>query len=183
MSQRRPLGALRRPDKILITLFSVTLTVALAVGIFNYQQRTKLTVEGTREWYRGNEDVPQPDVLRFPKTTLELLDVTHPHLFFQTIMFFLLCHIFSLTQVSDGLKVTLYVLSFGSVLAEAALPWFIRYLAGGFAPFLVVSTAVMSLVILTLLVVPIKEMWWSKAVIAPPPPARSTRHRQSARGR
>ena len=98
--------------------------------------------------------------MKFPKTTLELLDVTHPHLFFQTIMFFLLCHIFSLTQVADGVKITLYGIAFGSVLTEAGLPWLIRYIGGGFAPFLLVSTLILSGSILTLLVVPIKEMWW-----------------------
>jgi hypothetical protein len=162
MAARRPLWALRTPDRILITLFSITLTVALMVGVINYQKRTQLTVRGTQEWYRGNEGDPDPAVLKFPKTTLELLDVTHPHLFFQTIMFFLLCHIFSLTQASDGLKVTLYSVAFGSVLTEAGLPWLIRYLGGAFAPFLLVSTFVLTGTILTLLVVPIKEMWWPR---------------------
>jgi hypothetical protein len=162
MAARRPLWALRTPDRILITLFSVTLTVALLVGVINYHQRTELTVKGTQEWYRGNEGDAAPAVLKFPKTTLELLDVTHPHLFFQTIMFFLLCHIFSLTQTSDRLKIALYGIAFGSVLTEAGLPWLIRYFAGGFAPFLLVSTVVLSGTILTLLVVPIKEMWWPR---------------------
>lgn len=163
MATRRPLWALRTPDRILITLFSLTLTVALGVGVINYHQRTELTIQGTEEWYRGNEGDAHPETLKFPKTTLELLDVTHPHLFFQTIMFFLLCHIFSLTQVGDRLKTLLYVISFGSVLTEAGLPWLIRYLGPGFAPFLLVSTAILSGTILTLLVVPVKEMWWPRA--------------------
>jgi len=160
MATRKPLWALRRPDRILITLFSITLTVALLVGVINYHQRTQLTVKGTQEWYRGNEADPDPAVMKFPRTTLELLDVTHPHLFFQTIMFFLLCHIFSLTQTGDRLKITLYGIAFGSVLTEAGFPWLIRYAGGGFAPFLLVSTFVLTATILTLLVVPIKEMWW-----------------------
>lgn len=163
MAARRPLWALRTPDRILITLFSLTLTIALTVGVINYHQRTQLTVQGTEEWYRGNEEDPDPAELRFPKTTLELLDVTHPHLFFQTIMFFLLCHIFSLTQTADGVKITLYGIAFGSVLTEAGLPWLIRYLGGGFAPFLLISTLVLTGTILTLLVVPIKEMWWPQS--------------------
>lgn len=176
-SSRKPIGALRRSDKILITLFSVTLAVALTVGVINYHQRTDLTVKGTQEWYRGNETDPNAEALKFAKSPLELLDVTHPHLFFQTIMFFILCHIFSLTQVRERWKVTIYVVSFVSVLTEAMFPWLIRYMSGFFAPFLIVSTAIMSLTILILLIVPIKEMWWPPSVAAAGPPHRPRRRR------
>ena len=108
-ASRKPLQALRKSDKILITLFCLTISVALGVGIFNYQQRTELTVQGTEEWYRGNESDPDPSSLKFAKTKMELLDVTHPHLFFQSIMFFILCHIFSLTRASDRTKTILFL--------------------------------------------------------------------------
>lgn len=162
-ASKRRLRTLPRTDKILITLFAVMLTVALAVGVLNYLPRTGLTVQGTQEWYRGNEDNPHPEQLRFAKTPLELLDVTHPHLFFQTIMFFILCHIFSLSEVSDRWKVALYSVGFGSILSGAALPWLIRYVSGAFAPLMILSGSVMTLSVLVLLIVPLREMWWSRA--------------------
>jgi hypothetical protein len=172
---RRPLHSLRKSDKILITLFCITISVALAVGIFNYHQRTQLTVQGTEEWYLGNESDPDPRSMKFAKTRLELLDVTHPHLFFQSIMFFILCHIFSLTKVSDRIKIILYGLAFGSVLSEAALPWLIRYGTAAFSPLLLVSTSVMSISLLVLMALPIREMWWSTGT-AVQPPRRVARH-------
>jgi hypothetical protein len=176
-SSRKPIGALRRSDKILITLFSVTLAVALTIGVVNYHQRTSLTIQGTQDWYRGNEADANPESLKFAKTPLELLDVTHPHLFFQTIMFFILCHIFSLTQVAERWKVAIYVVSFVSVLTEALFPWLIRYMSGFFAPFLIASTTIMTVTILILLVVPIKEMWWPRAESAAGIPHRPRRRR------
>lgn len=172
---RRRLANLRRPDKILITLFSVTLAVALCVGVLNYYERTQLTAQGTREWYRGNEWTPDATAMKFAKTPLELLDVTHPHLFFQTIMFFILCHIFSLSEVSDRRKVAVYAVAFGSVLTEAGFPWLIRYVSGAFAPFMIVSSAAMTLSVLTLLVVPVKEMWWPRKQSALPVRTRARR--------
>jgi hypothetical protein len=173
MGGRKPLSALRRPDKILITLFSVALAVAMFVGVANYYHRTHLTVEGTSQWYRGNEDQQDPQVMRFPKTVLELLEVTHPHLFFQSIMFFVLCHIFSLSRVSDRRKMWLYGLAFGSVFTEAGLPWLIRFGSDLFSPLLLLSTSVMSISILILLIVPIREMWF--VVTKPLPPPRRVR--------
>jgi len=162
-ASRRRLATLHRPDKILITLFSATLAIALMVGVLNYYERTQLTVQGTQEWYRGNESDPQAATMKFAKTPLELLDVTHPHLFFQTIMFFILCHIFSLSSIRDRHKVLVYAVAFGSVLTEAGLPWLIRYVSGAFAPLMIVSSALMSVSVLVLLVVPVKEMWWTPA--------------------
>ena len=159
MGGRRPLVAMRKSDKILITLFSCAIAVAMLVGVTNYYLRTHLTVEGTETWYRGNETVAEPESIRFAKTPLELLDVTHPHLFFQSIMFFVLCHIFSLSRVSERRKIVLYAAAFASVLSEAGLPWLIRFGSGVFAPFLIVSTAVMSVSILILVAVPLVEMW------------------------
>jgi hypothetical protein len=121
--------------------------------------RTHLTVEGTEAWYRGNETLAEPEAIHFAKTPLELLEVTHPHLFFQSIMFFILCHIFSLSQVSERRKLWLYAIAFGSILSEAGLPWLIRFGSGVFAPFLIASTTIMSVAILILVSVPLLEMW------------------------
>ena len=167
-SSRRPLAALRKADKILISLFTMAIAVAMLVGVLNFYERTHLTVQGTEEWLRGNEEDPNPESLHFPKTALELLDVTHPHLFFQSLMFFILCHIFSMTQVGDRRKITLYLIAFGTVFTEAGLPWLIRFASGLFSPLLVASTTVMSLTILILLIVPVREMWGSAVPQASP---------------
>ena len=67
-ASKRRLATLRRPDKILITLFSVSLVIALVVGMLNYHQRTQLSTQGTEEWYRGNEADIDAKSMKFAKT-------------------------------------------------------------------------------------------------------------------
>lgn len=147
--------------RVLITCFSVCMVIAMAVGALNYQVRTGLTVEGTRQWYAGNADAGEDlERLLFPKTAGELMDVTHPHLFSESFMFFILCHIFALTRVRSRVKTTTYLLCFGNVLVDCAGPWLIRFVSPGFAPLQVVSPITLSLLALYVMAVPIKEMWW-----------------------
>lgn len=149
------------PTRVLITCFMVTMVIAVAVGVLNYKVRTGLTVDGTEQWYRGNEGAGgEAQRLLFPKTAVELMDVTHPHLFDQAILFFILCHLFALTRVRPRLKTTIYVLSFANVLVDCSGPWLIRYVSPAFAPVQVLSPISMSILVLILIAVPLKEMWW-----------------------
>lgn len=150
-----------RPTKVMITAFLVTVAAALAVGVINYRVRTGLVPSGAVEWYRGNAATAGPgEPLLFEKTPLELLDATHPHLFGQAFLFFVLCHIFALTPVRPRLKSTLYLAAFASVLVDAAAPWLIRYVSPAFGWLQVLGTAVMVLAFLILVWVPLREMWF-----------------------
>lgn len=148
------------PTKVMITAFIVTVAVAIAVGVANYRVRTGLVPRGAAAWYRGNEATPAPgQAVLYEKTPLELLDATHPHLFGQAFLFFVLCHLFALAAVSPRLKMTVYVASFASVLVDAASPWLIRYVSPAFGWLQVAGTLVMVTSFLVLVVVPLKEMW------------------------
>lgn len=147
--------------RILITCFYFMISLAVAVGVINYKVRTHLSSEGTVAWYLGNEDAPgEVTELLFPKTTLQLLDVTHPHLFEQTLIVFVLCHFFGLTRVRDPWKRWIYVLSFSSVLLDVGTPWLIRFVSPGFAPVHLFGTGLLSVMFLVLILVPLYEMWW-----------------------
>jgi hypothetical protein len=148
--------------RLLITCFYVMMTLAVLVGVVNYKVRTGLTPQGTAAWYRGNEDAAEPaGELLFPKSTRELLDVTHPHLFEQSLIVFVLCHLFGLTRVHERRKRIVYVSSFAAVLLDIGVPWLTRFAGPGFAPVHVASSLFLAAMFLVLMVKPLHEMWWS----------------------
>lgn len=146
--------------RVLLTLFDVMIVIATAIGILMYRVRTGLTPAGTRAWYLGNEGTAAAgQEMLFPRSFGELLDVTHPHAFEQSFLFFILCHLFALTNVSSRVKIAVYVASFGSVAVDLATPYLIRYVSPAFAPLQIVNGIFMSVVLLVLIAVPLYEMW------------------------
>ncbi len=143
--------------RVMITAFMMTVAVAVAVGVVNYRLRTGLVPSGSALWYRGGAAAGGEAL--FGKTPLELLDATHPHLFGQAFLFFVLCHVFALVPAGERLRITLYIGAFGSVLVDAAAPWLIRYVSPAFALLQVANTWVMVAVFLLLLALPLREMW------------------------
>jgi hypothetical protein len=147
--------------RILISCFYVMMALSVVVGVINYKVRTGLTVQGTSEWYRGNEDAPgEVTELRFEKSVRELLDVTHPHLFEEGLIVFVLCHLFGLTKVRERRKRWVYILSFSAVLLDTGVPWLTRFVSPGFAPVHIASTILLTTMFLILMVRPLHEMWW-----------------------
>ena len=147
--------------RVLLTLFNGTVVVATAVSILMYRVRTGLTTSGTQAYYLGNEGSARAgqDML-FARSFRELLDVTHDHAFSQPFLFFVLCHIFALTGLSDRLKITVYVASFGSVLVDLGAPYLIRYVSPALAPLQIANGVVMTVTLMALLWVPTYEMWF-----------------------
>lgn len=146
--------------KVAITAFLLTVSAAVAVGVVNYRVRTGMVPGGARDWYLGNEATAGPaDAMLFEKTPLELLDATHPHLFGQAFLFFVLCHLFALTPVRPAFKTALYCASFAAVLLDAALPWLIRFVSPAFAPLHPLALALTIGSFLLLVLVPLREMW------------------------
>jgi hypothetical protein len=147
--------------RILLTLFNGTIVLATAVSILMYRVRTGLTPAGARDYYLGNEATAGAGaVLQFTRSFRELLDVTHDHAFSQPFLFFVLCHIFALTNVRDGVKIAVYVASFLSIVVDLAAPYLIRFVSPAWAPLQVLNSVAMTLALMMLLVVPTYEMWW-----------------------
>jgi hypothetical protein len=145
--------------RVLITSFIITTAAAVALGVVMYRVRTGLTPGGAREWYRG--DAAAGALEEAAKTPQELLDATHPHLFGQAFLFFVLCHLFALTPVKHGYKVALFTAAYLAVLLDAASPWLIRFVHPGFGWLQVVGNGLTVTTFLILVMVPLREMWWS----------------------
>ena len=146
--------------RVLVTLFNTTIVIATALSIVIYRVRTGLTPGGAQSYYLGNEGTARPgEEMLFARSFRELLDVTHDHAFSQPFLFFVLCHIFALTRVSDRVKIVTYVASFGSALVDLAVPYLIRFVSPRFAALQIVNYGVMTLTLLVLVAVPTYEMW------------------------
>lgn len=153
--------------RVLLTLFNGTIALATAVGILMFRVRTGLTPSGAREYYLGNEVTAAPGAdMQFARSFKELLDVTHDHAFSQPFLFFVLCHIFALTRVSDGLKIAVYLASFASIVVDLGTPYLIRFVSPAWAALQIVNSIVMTLALLTLLLVPTYEMWWYREPVS-----------------
>jgi hypothetical protein len=147
--------------RILITCFYVMMALAVTVGVLNYKVRTGLTPQGTVEWYLGNENAEgEVSELLFAKSVREMLDVTHPHLFEEGIIIFVLCHLFGLTKVRERRKRWVYILSFSAVILDTGMPWLTRFVSSAFAPVHILSTALLTVMFVILMVRPLYEMWW-----------------------
>ena len=150
-----------RHVKVLITAFNVVVLVALLVGVVNYWDKTGMTPSGVRAWYRGNEGESEViQTMTFEKTFRELLDATHPHLFGQGVLLFILAHIVALTGLSERKKIAVYLVSFGAMLLDAAMPWLIRYVSQGLAPLSIASLILLTGMFALQAILPIREMWF-----------------------
>ncbi|HZD05627.1 MAG TPA: hypothetical protein VE173_11925, partial [Longimicrobiales bacterium] len=104
----------------------------------------------------------------YEKSPLELLDATHPHLFNQAFLFFVLGHILALCAIPPRIKIWTYAAGFGGVLVDTASPWLIRFVSPGFAYLQLTGQAAMALSFVVLVVLPLREMW----LLGGPGPAR-----------
>ena len=169
--------------RVLITVFVLVLALSVGVGIVNYQVRTGLTASGSAAWYRGSPAGPGQEAgaadsgsgaaraqegpaagplaatpLR-EKSPLELLDATHPHLFNQAFLFFVLGHIVALCAMKPRRKMALYVAGFLAVLVDTASPWLIRYVSSSMSWLQLTGHVLMAGAFVGMVGVPLREMW------------------------
>lgn len=162
--------------KALLTAFIAVVTISVGVGVVNYQVRTGLTAPGSAAWYRGapsgsgageaaartREDAAGGPLATTPlreKSPLELLDATHPHLFNQAFLFFVLGHVVALCAVRSRRKMALYVAGFLAVLLDTASPWLIRYVSPSLAWLQLTGHALMAGAFAGMVGYPLREMW------------------------
>jgi hypothetical protein len=83
-----------------------------------------LTPAAVATYYRGGE---QGEVMMFPKTFGQLLELTHAHAFTMSVVFLILAHLFVSTSVSDRFKAGALVAAFLGLLGDLTAPWLVRY--------------------------------------------------------
>ena len=134
------------------------MTVAIGLGFLNYYERTGFSPQKTVRYYCGDEeeDLNRPvseeenrarleEGLAFPKSYRELLEVTHTHIFSIPIVVFILSRILAMTHSREGLKITIYGVSFMGIILNLASPWLIRYACHHFVVLFTISNILLIL--------------------------------------
>lgn len=145
------------PQKVVITLFLLCVAVGLSLNVWIGATKHGWTSDGVADYYRGNEER-----MMFGKTTMELAETTHVHLFTMSILWLILGHLFVLTGWPAPLKGVVVIGSFVGMAAELAAPWLVRSV-GGWAWLKFAAGYLMGAGWLCMTLVPIYEMWWVRS--------------------
>jgi hypothetical protein len=86
--------------------------------------RIGLSPAAIAAYYRGSES---GDVMTFPKTFGQLLEVTHAHAFVMGVVFLILAHLFVATSVGARVKAIVLLVTFAGTVGDLAGPWLVRY--------------------------------------------------------
>ena len=98
--------------------------------------RISLSPRAIADYYRGSE---AGDVMTFPKTFGQLLEVTHAHAFMMAVVFLILAHLFVATSMPASFKAAVLAATFAGTLGDLVTPWLVRYVSGSFAWILLAS--------------------------------------------
>ena len=158
----------RHSTKILTSLGLVGLFLGLLSAALLTLSRTGITPSEVNRYYRG-EAVAAGSLdqlmaeIPVRRSFAELADVTHLHLTGGSILLFLLCHLLALCDISERLRITLYLVGFLSFITTFASPWLIVYLSPKFAWLFGPAIVTFICSLFCLMVLPLKEMWCSSA--------------------
>lgn len=147
-----------RRTKVTYTALLLYLLFGLVTIVAIESLKTGWTPQGVSDYYRGNEQK-----FMFEKTPLEMLEVTHMHLFSVPVVFFILAHAFSMTTLSEKIRLRVVGAAFASVFFSIGSPWLIRFGSAGLSGFKVAADLVLATTLVIMTVYPIYEMWWKPA--------------------
>jgi hypothetical protein len=119
-----------RPLRLIYGAFLVVICPGLLTQMGFQIGRIGVTPHAIAVYYRGSE---AGDVMAFPKTFGQLLEVTHAHAFVMGITFLILAHLFVATSTSERFKVIVLAGTFVGTLGDLAAPWLVRYGAAWWA--------------------------------------------------
>ena len=80
---------LARPVKSFLGVFLVLLSIGYFSGLAFVAQTEATTPHGIEENYNGNEDQEEPQVLKFKKSSREMLTIFHTHVLSISMIFFI----------------------------------------------------------------------------------------------
>lgn len=146
-----------RRTKVVYTALLAYLLLGLATIIAIEALKTGWTPQGVADYYRGNEAQ-----MKFEKTPLEMLEVSHMHLFSVPVVFFILGHAFMMTTLPDAKKYRIVGASVLAVFLSIGSPWFIRFGSPAFGWVKVAADLVLAATLLMMVIYPVYEMWWMK---------------------
>lgn len=110
--------------------FLVLAAIGLATQLGFQVGRIGVTPHAIALYYRGGDS---GEVMTFPKTFFQLLELTHAHAFMMAVIFLILAHLFAATAQSPTVKAAFVTLTFAGMLGDLTAPWLVRYAGPGWA--------------------------------------------------
>lgn len=105
-----------RPIKLFIGSFVVILSFGYFTGLLFVTETSANSPTGIEENYLGNEDDEEAEVMKFRKSSREMLTIVHTHVLSMSFIFFLLGIVVWLTSIPTSWKLFLTVEPFLSVI-------------------------------------------------------------------
>ena len=168
-----PLAYTDRNTRLLITLFLLTMLVAIGVAELNVYDKVGRLRSGVVERYGPDSSSSRSpaDAASLPSendalvarmnTFSQLLDVTHSHVFELPLVMFVLAHFLMRSRVAEWFKLANYLgSSLGTILFLAA-PWTVRYISVHTAILLYVGAIAIGITATIMIFVPVWDMWRS----------------------
>ncbi|MEK9604152.1 MAG: hypothetical protein VW127_07000 [Flavobacteriaceae bacterium] len=113
------------PIKSFLAVFLFLLSIGYFTGLLFVSQTEATTPIGIEENYNGNEDIENPKVLKFKKSSREMLTIIHTHVLSISIIFFLTGILLWGTEESVFRKKILSIEPFVSILVTFGGIYFI----------------------------------------------------------
>ena len=127
----------------------------LTIGVFQGVQ-IGVRLSEVAAYYRGGDT---ETAMTFPKTFVQLLEVTHFHAFTMGVVFLILGHLLLATGLSGRWKLGLLLGAFAGSMGDLAGGWLIRYVAAGFALLQLLAWLALWVGYGGMIVAPLWEMW------------------------
>ena len=102
--------------KLLIFAFIIVLSIGFFTGLLFVSETSSANPEGIEEHYLGNEADENASIMKFKKSSREMLTLVHNHTISMSIIFFLVGLILSTTLINKRLKLFLLIEPFVSVI-------------------------------------------------------------------
>ncbi|CAI8215625.1 MAG: Uncharacterised protein [Flavobacteriaceae bacterium] len=116
MSNQFLIKNLSVPIKYFIGAFLILLSIGYFTGLAFVAQTDSTTPQGIEENYNGNEDEDAPKVLKFKKSSREMLTIIHTHVLSISMIFFMTGILLWCTEQRVLIKKILSIEPFVSVL-------------------------------------------------------------------
>lgn len=116
MSNQFLIKNLSVPIKYFIGAFLILLSIGYFTGLAFVAQTDSTTPQGIEENYNGNEDEDAPKVLKFKKSSREMLTIIHTHVLSISMIFFMTGILLWFTEQRVLIKKILSIEPFVSVL-------------------------------------------------------------------
>lgn len=116
MSNQFLIKNLTVPIKYFIGAFLILLSIGYFTGLAFVAQTDSTTPQGIEENYNGNEDEDAPEVLKFKKSSREMLTIIHTHVLSISMIFFMTGILLWCTEQRVLIKKILSIEPFVSVL-------------------------------------------------------------------